>query len=64
MSPAATSVRAGAGASSESAVATAPRGSSRDALRRQEQLRDLDRVQRCALAQVVAGEEEREAVFD
>ena len=40
------------------------RGSSGDALRRQEQLRDLDRVQRCALAQVVAGEEEREAVLD
>ena len=33
-------------------------------LRRQEQLRDLDRVQRRALAQVVAGDEEREAVLD
>ena len=38
--------------------------SSRDALPGEEQLGDLDRVQRRALAQVVAGDEEREAVVD
>ena len=29
-----------------------------------DELRDLDRVQRCALPQVVAGEEERETMLD
>ena len=60
MSPAATSVGA-AGASSESAVATVR--SSSDALLGEQQLGDLDRVQRRALAQVVADDEERQPVL-
>src|SRR5690349_11876557 len=72
MSPTASSVRA-AGAAAGAVVAPAkPARATRQArasaadLRRgdtgEQHLGDLDRVQRCSLSQVVAGEEERETV--